>query len=238
MRSGPAPVCKHHLDLGDGSCVEGRAERGEEGEHLRRRIGLHRVEDAAVRHDAGEGFVVLADDVEVDHEAGAVGSSLVQERADAVGHHRARFPVSKRCSPGVLRRPPPAMETGRKPLDPPTGKTAGWFAPNSPGNGQESGPVSFSLGAGVMPVPHVRQRECVPLQCRRPLEGRQRPKKPATVVALSRPSKPLGDHRHVRIWASGDVCSSRLRRKGKVVHINTHAALLSCLTRARPRRRE
>jgi len=31
--------------------------------------------------------------------------------------------MSKRCSPGVLRRLPPAMETGGQPLDPPTGKS-------------------------------------------------------------------------------------------------------------------
>ena len=40
---------ERHLDLGDRGGVEARAERGEQRQHLRRRIGLHRVEDAACR---------------------------------------------------------------------------------------------------------------------------------------------------------------------------------------------
>ena len=124
---------EHHLDLGDGGGVEGGAEGGEEAQDLRRRIGLHRVEDAAVGHEAGESFVVLADDIEVDHEAGAIGSSLVQERADAVGHHRAKIPVSKRCSPGVLRRPPPRDGNGS-------------VAPGSPNRQKPGGSRRTALG--------------------------------------------------------------------------------------------
>ena len=68
---------------------------------------------------------------------------------------------------------------------------AGWFAPNSSSrSGTNPNLVSHRLER-ESPDPHVRQRECVPLQCRRPLEGRQRPKKPATVVALSRLLKTL-----------------------------------------------
>ena len=79
---------ERHVDLGDRGAVEGRAELGEELQDLRRRVGLDRVEDAAVRQRAGEGGVVLAHDIEVDHEAGAVGSSVAEEVADTVGHSR------------------------------------------------------------------------------------------------------------------------------------------------------
>ncbi len=127
---------EHHLDLGNGGGVEGGAERGEEGQDFRRRIGLHRIEDAAVRHDAGEGFVVAADDVEVDHEAGALGSSLVQERADAVGHHRARSPFPSVAARESCAGRRPAMETGRNPWIPQPAKGRVVRAEQLLGNGR------------------------------------------------------------------------------------------------------
>ena len=56
------------LDRGD---VEAGAELGQQLQDLRRRIGLHGVEDARVGQRLGEGEVVVAHDVEVDHEAGS-----------------------------------------------------------------------------------------------------------------------------------------------------------------------
>ena len=62
---------EHHLDLGDRSGVEAGAELGQQRQHFRRRVRLHGVEHARVRQRLGEGVVVVADDVEVDDEAGA-----------------------------------------------------------------------------------------------------------------------------------------------------------------------
>ena len=65
---------QHHLDLGDRGGVEAGAERGQQRQHLRRRIGLHRVEHPRVGQRLGEGVVVVAHDVEVDDEAGPSSS--------------------------------------------------------------------------------------------------------------------------------------------------------------------
>ena len=61
---------QHRLGLAHRGDVEARAELGQELEDLRRRIGLHGVEHLAVGQRLGERQVVLAHDVEVDHEAG------------------------------------------------------------------------------------------------------------------------------------------------------------------------
>jgi hypothetical protein len=76
----------HHLDLGDRSGVEAGAHRGEQGQHLRRRVCLHRVEHAAVRQRLGKGLVIVAHDIEVHDEDGAVLLAVAQELADAIGH--------------------------------------------------------------------------------------------------------------------------------------------------------
>ena len=55
-------------------------------EDLRRRIGLHGVEHARVGQRLGEGVIVLAHDVDVDHEAGPFVLAVLQEFADACGH--------------------------------------------------------------------------------------------------------------------------------------------------------
>ena len=49
-----------------------RAELGQQLEDFRRRIGLDGVEHLGVRQRLGEGQVVLAHDVEVEHQAGSV----------------------------------------------------------------------------------------------------------------------------------------------------------------------
>ena len=61
---------QHHLDLGDRGGVEAGAEPGKQRQNLRRRVCLHRVEHAGVGQRLGEGIVVVADDVEVDDQAG------------------------------------------------------------------------------------------------------------------------------------------------------------------------
>ena len=60
---------ERHLDLGDRGGVEAGAERGEQRQHLRRRVRLDGVEHPGVRQGLGEGLVVVADDVEIDDEA-------------------------------------------------------------------------------------------------------------------------------------------------------------------------
>ena len=79
---------EHRLGLAHRGDVEAGAELGQELEDLRRRIGLHGVEDLAVGQRLGEGSVVLADDVEVDHEAGPFIVAVLEEFADACGHRR------------------------------------------------------------------------------------------------------------------------------------------------------
>ena len=80
---------ERHLDLRHGRRVEARAERGEQRQHLRRRIGLHGVEHARVGQRLGEGLVVVAHDVEVDDETRPVVGVAAQKVADARGHGRS-----------------------------------------------------------------------------------------------------------------------------------------------------
>ncbi len=61
---------QRQFDLGDRGGVEAGAELGQQRQHLRRRVGLDRVEDAGVGQRLGEGGVVVADDLEIDDEAG------------------------------------------------------------------------------------------------------------------------------------------------------------------------
>ena len=83
---GRAAGRQHHLDLGDRGGVEAGAERGQQRQHLRRRVRLHGIEHPRVRQRLGEGLVVVAHDVEVDDEAGPVVGTRAQEVADALGH--------------------------------------------------------------------------------------------------------------------------------------------------------
>ena len=85
---------ERHLDFGNGSAVEVRAERGQELEDLWRRVRLDCVVDRAVRQGVTEGAKIVAHDVEVDHEAGTFGTSGVDEVEDASSGHRCNLPNS------------------------------------------------------------------------------------------------------------------------------------------------
>ena len=99
-----------HLDFGDRCGVEGRAHRGKQAQDLRRRVCLHRIVDLGIGKRLGEGAEIVAHDVEVDHQAGAVRTSGREEIEDTLrGHrslHRAAMPRAIRlrdagCWPGI-----------------------------------------------------------------------------------------------------------------------------------------
>ncbi len=88
---------EHHLDLGDRGGVEAGAETSEERQHLGRQVRLHGVEHPSVRQGFGKGLVVVADDIEVDHEAGPFVAAGLEEIADAFGHlDLTPYPVQRR----------------------------------------------------------------------------------------------------------------------------------------------
>ena len=77
---------ERHVDLGHGGAVERRAELGEELQHGRIGVRLDRIEDAAVGERLRKRRIVLAHDIEVDDEAGALGASESKKVADTVSH--------------------------------------------------------------------------------------------------------------------------------------------------------
>ena len=88
---GGAASGEHLLDLDHGRRVEARAEIGQQRQHFRRRIGLHGVENARVRQRPGEGRVVVAHDVEVEHHARAIvlaSAASGSEKFDDTVSHR------------------------------------------------------------------------------------------------------------------------------------------------------
>jgi hypothetical protein len=91
--------------------VEAAAQRGQELEDFRRRIGLHGVEDLAVRQRLGEGQIVLAHHVEVEDEAWPLFLAALQKLTDTCGH------LSELPSPGWRREAassePPVMRAAR-----------------------------------------------------------------------------------------------------------------------------
>ena len=76
---------ERHLDLDDRGGVEARAHVGQHLQDLRRRVGLHRIEDAGVGHGAAEGAEVVGNDFKVDDEARTLGTSVTQEVENAGG---------------------------------------------------------------------------------------------------------------------------------------------------------
>ena len=78
-------------DLGDrGDVIMGDAFLPQDPKQIRRGIGLHRIEHAAVRQRPGEGLIVVAHDFEVDDEARlgveAVKAAIAQKFPNALGH--------------------------------------------------------------------------------------------------------------------------------------------------------
>ena len=66
------------------SHIEAAAELGKQSQDFRRRIGFDGVEDFGVRQRLGEVQIVLADDIEVDHEAWPSQRFLRNSRIRAV----------------------------------------------------------------------------------------------------------------------------------------------------------
>ena len=86
MRSGVAPAASTACVSLTEATSKQQPKPGQELEDFRRRVGLDGIEHLAVGQRLGEVEVVLADDVEVDHEAGSVIGALLEEFADACGH--------------------------------------------------------------------------------------------------------------------------------------------------------
>ena len=77
---------QHRLGLAHRGDVEAGAQLDQELQDLRRRVGLDGVVDFAVGQRLGEGIVVVADDIEVDHEAGSFIGAALEKFANACGH--------------------------------------------------------------------------------------------------------------------------------------------------------
>ena len=135
MRSGVAPAASTISISRDRGDIEARAEVGQELEHLRRRVGLHGVEHARVGQRLGEGLIVLADDVEVDDEAGPVVGRL---RAGIHGCARSLALSRLRRLRGAAKAP--AVTLGRA-----------LCATSTPA-------IAALVRSGASPVPHCRQR--------------------------------------------------------------------------------
>ena len=73
--------------------IETAAELGKQSQDFRRRIGFDGVEDFGVRQRLGEVQIVFADDIEVDHEAGSIVATLLEEFADTRGHASTPHPT-------------------------------------------------------------------------------------------------------------------------------------------------
>jgi hypothetical protein len=86
---------ERHFDFGDGRAIEVGAHVGEQLQHFRSRICLHGIVDGAVRHGLTERGEVVTHDVEVDHEAGTIGTSGCEKVADALSGHINPFSNSR-----------------------------------------------------------------------------------------------------------------------------------------------
>ena len=87
---------QHLLDLDHGGGVEAGAETGQEVEHFRGRVRLHGVEHARVGEGLGEGGIIVAYHVEVEHQAGPVFAAVTEEIDDTVGHGGIPFGAVRR----------------------------------------------------------------------------------------------------------------------------------------------
>jgi len=73
---------QHLADLAGGGRVEAGAERHQAAENLRRRVGLHRIEDFSGGECRAQIAILAADDVEIDHQAGRRGFGTLEIRDD------------------------------------------------------------------------------------------------------------------------------------------------------------
>ncbi len=76
-----------HFDFSNRSGIEARAERSEQAQDFRRRICLHRIEDARIGQSLLEALIVVAHDVGVDDEARTVRTAGVEEVDDTLRCH-------------------------------------------------------------------------------------------------------------------------------------------------------
>ena len=130
MRSGAAPAASACSISGTLAQSKQEPSRAKQVEDLRRRIRLHRVEDARIRQSLGEAHVVFAHDVEIDDEARAVFGIEGEEFLDAIGHSGIprRDGVAPKTRPGgksAMRPPARAVETREAVVDPPTATPSG-----------------------------------------------------------------------------------------------------------------
>jgi hypothetical protein len=89
---------QHRLRLAHRGDIEATAERGQKFKDFRRRISFDRVEHLGVRQRLGEVLIIVADDVEVDHEAGSVFGAMLEEFADTRGHP-TQLPIRPAAQP-------------------------------------------------------------------------------------------------------------------------------------------
>ncbi len=174
---------QRHLDLRHGGGIEAGAHVGEQAQDLGRGVRLDRVEHAGVRQRAGEGGVVLAHDVKVEHHHGALVAAEVtanaQEIADTVGHGRLPAQFRRRPSQGALSK---VTAQGRPSA---SGGDASRTARAVETRGRTRARVAPGSCRGLDgETPTARRaKRNKPLRCR-PLEGRRDQKSPF-VVALS-----------------------------------------------------
>ena len=76
----------HELDLAAGGGVELRAGGRQARQDLRRRVGLHGVEDVRRRQQLAHAAEVVLDDVEIDHQARRLGLLLSEITKNTLGH--------------------------------------------------------------------------------------------------------------------------------------------------------
>ncbi len=178
---------QHHLDLGDRGGVEAGAEPGEKLEHLGRRIGLHRVEHAGVRQRLGEGVVVLADDLEIDDQAGdvvpAVVAAVAQELSDARGHGALLTKVNGRQVAQI------EVQAANRPASAGEGLRAAvrWRHDGAKGSSPDDAALDWS-GDSRSARPARMDK---PLRCR-PLEGRRDQRSPFRRCFKPRPPLSAG----------------------------------------------
>ena len=81
---------QRHLDFSNRGCIEARAKARQKLQHFRCRVCLDRIKNTRVRHGPRKGFVIVSNDLEINHEAGAFWSSVAEEvqNAGSCGHVR------------------------------------------------------------------------------------------------------------------------------------------------------